>query len=147
MSEQIPTLIVSKLSTIAIIPKRGSSYAAGLDLYTPTSGVVEPGQRLLVKLDIAIELPQGTFGHILPRSGLALKNGIHIGAGVVDEDYRGNVGVLLFNLGNEPYVFNAGDRIAQLVVKPYVRVDVFENDTHALSESERGSGGFGSSGR
>ena len=144
MSEQIPNLIVSKLSDIAIIPKRGSLYAAGLDLYTPTAGIVEPGQRLLVKLDIAIELPQGTFGHILPRSGLALKNGIHIGAGVIDEDYRGNVGVLLFNLGEEPYVFNVGDRIAQLVVKPYTRVNVFEN---VLSESERGSGGFGSSGR
>jgi dUTP pyrophosphatase len=144
MSQQIPNLIVSKLSDIAIIPKRGSLYAAGLDLYTPTAGIVEPGQRLLVKLDIAIELPQGTFGHILPRSGLALKNGIHIGAGVIDEDYRGNVGVLLFNLGEEPYVFNVGDRIAQLVVKPYTRVNVFEN---VLSESERGSGGFGSSGR
>ncbi len=144
MSQQIPNLIVSKLSNIAIIPKRGSLYAAGLDLYTPTAGIVEPGQRLLVKLDIAIELPQGTFGHILPRSGLALKNGIHIGAGVIDEDYRGNVGVLLFNLGEEPYVFNVGDRIAQLVVKPYTRVNVFEN---VLSESERGSGGFGSSGR
>ena len=144
MSQQIPNLLVSKLSDIAIIPKRGSLYAAGLDLYTPTAGIVEPGQRLLVKLDIAIELPQGTFGHILPRSGLALKNGIHIGAGVIDEDYRGNVGVLLFNLGEEPYVFNVGDRIAQLVVKPYTRVNVFEN---VLSESERGSGGFGSSGR
>ena len=144
MSQQIPNLIVSKLSNIAIIPKRGSLYAAGLDLYTPTAGIVEPGQRLLVKLDIAIELPHGTFGHILPRSGLALKNGIHIGAGVIDEDYRGNVGVLLFNLGEEPYVFNVGDRIAQLVVKPYTRVNVFEN---VLSESERGSGGFGSSGR
>jgi dUTP pyrophosphatase len=147
MSQQIPNLIVSKLSNIAIIPKRGSLYAAGLDLYTPTAGIVEPDQRLLVKLDIAIELPQGTFGHILPRSGLALKNGIHIGAGVIDEDYRGNVGVLLFNLGEEPYVFNVGDRIAQLVVKPYTRVNVFENDTNVLSESERGSGGFGSSGR
>ena len=144
MSQQIPNLIVSKLSDIAIIPRCGSLYAAGLDLYTPTAGIVEPGQRLLVKLDIAIELPQGTFGHILPRSGLALKNGIHIGAGVIDEDYRGNVGVLLFNLGEEPYVFNVGDRIAQLVVKPYTRVNVFEN---VLSESERGSGGFGSSGR
>ena len=147
ISQQLPNLVVSKLSDTAIVPKHGSAYAAGLDLYTPTGGIVESGQRLLVKLDIAIELPQGTFGHILPRSGLALKNGIHIGAGVIDEDYRGNVGVLLFNLGEEPYVFNVGDRIAQLVVKPYTRVNVFENDTHVLSESQRGSGGFGSSGR
>ena len=144
ISRQPPNVAVSKLSDTAIIPKRGSTYAAGLDLYTPTSGVVQPGKRLLVNLDIAIELPQGTFGHILPRSGLALKNGIHIGAGVIDEDYRGNVGVLLFNLGEEPYVFNAGDRIAQLVVKPYVLTNVSEKE---LSESQRGSGGFGSSGK
>jgi dUTP pyrophosphatase len=144
ISRQPPNVAVSKLSDTAIIPKRGSTYAAGLDLYTPTSGVVQPGKRLLVNLDIAIELPSGTFGHILPRSGLALKNGIHIGAGVIDEDYRGNVGVLLFNLGEEPYVFNAGDRIAQLVVKPYVLTSVSEKE---LSESQRGSGGFGSSGK
>ena len=147
MSVSTPTLVVSKLANSAIIPKRGSEYAAGLDLYAPTDGLVLSGQRLLVKLDIAIELPEGTFGHILPRSGLALKNGIHIGAGVIDEDYRGNVGVLLFNLGDEPYIFNAGDRIAQLVVKPYVRVNVFENDLNNLGESQRGSGGFGSSGQ
>lgn len=144
ISRQPPNVAVSKLSDTAIIPKRGSTYAAGLDLYTPTSGVVQPGKRLLVNLDIAIELPRGTFGHILPRSGLALKNGIHIGAGVIDEDYRGNVGVLLFNLGEEPYVFNAGDRIAQLVVKPYVLASVSEKE---LSESQRGSDGFGSSGK
>ena len=143
----VPNLVVSKLSDSAIIPKRGSEYAAGLDLYSPTCGIIESGKRLLVKLDIVIELPCGTFGHILPRSGLALKNGIHVGAGVIDEDYRGNVGVLLFNLSDELYVFNAGDRIAQLVVKPYVRVNLFENDLNNLNESQRGSGGFGSSGR
>ena len=143
----MPNLVVSKLSDSAIIPKRGSEYAAGLDLYSPICGAIEPGKRLLVKLDIVIELPQGTFGHILPRSGLALKNGIHVGAGVIDEDYRGNVGVLLFNLSDELYVFNAGDRIAQLVIKPYVRVNLFENDLNNLNESQRGSGGFGSSGR
>ena len=91
---------VTLLSNSAILPKRGSEFAAGLDLYSPVSGMIEPSQRLLVPLDISIELPKGTFGHILPRSGLALKNGIHVGAGVIDEDYRGNVGVLLFNLGN-----------------------------------------------
>lgn len=139
------SLIVSKLSKDAIIPKRGSEYAAGLDLYSPISCTIQPLQRILVKLDIAIELPSGTFGHVLPRSGLALKYGIHIGAGVIDEDYRGNVGVLMFNFGSEPYTFFAGDRIAQLVVKSYERVDIIENDT--LEESQRGDGGFGSSGQ
>ena len=137
-------MLVKRLSPNAILPSRGSEYAAGLDLYSPTAGIVLPQQRLLVPLDISIELPGNTYGHILPRSGLALKHGIHIGAGVIDEDYRGNVGVLLFNLGDQPYTFFPGDRIAQLVVKSYERVDVVSAVN--LEESQRGNGGFGSSG-
>ena len=135
---------VTLLSNSAFLPKRGSDFAAGLDLYSPISGTVEPSQRLLIPLDISIELPKRTFGHILPRSGLALKNGIHVGAGVIDEDYRGNVGVLLFNLGNEPFVFKVGDRIAQLVIKSYENVTLVQKEQ--LAESERGNGGFGSTG-
>ena len=135
---------VTLLSNSAILPKRGSELAAGLDLYSPVSGTIEPLQRILVPLDISIELPKGTFGHILPRSGLALKNGIHVGAGVIDEDYRGNVGVLLFNLGNTPFVFKAGDRIAQLVIKSYENVNLVQKAK--LDDSHRGSGGFGSTG-
>jgi dUTP pyrophosphatase len=135
---------VTLLSNSAILPKRGSELAAGLDLYSPVSGTIEPLQRILVPLDISIELPKGTFGHILPRSGLALKNGIHVGAGVIDEDYRGNVGVLLFNLGNTPFVFKAGDRIAQLVIKSYENVNLVQKEK--LDDSHRGSGGFGSTG-
>jgi dUTP pyrophosphatase len=135
---------VTLLSNSAILPKRGSELAAGLDLYSPVSGTIEPLQRMLVPLDISIELPKGTFGHILPRSGLALKNGIHVGAGVIDEDYRGNVGVLLFNLGNTPFVFKAGDRIAQLVIKSYENVNLVQKAK--LDDSQRGSGGFGSTG-
>jgi len=138
-------LIVKKLSYGAILPKRGSEYAAGLDLYSPVSGTVLPMQRFLVPLDISIELPKNTYGHILPRSGLALKSGIHIGAGVIDEDYRGNVGVLLFNLSDQPYNFFIGDRIAQMVVKTYEPVRVVESES--LLESQRGNGGFGSSGQ
>jgi dUTP pyrophosphatase len=85
-----------------------------------------------------------TFGHILPRSGLSLKNGIHIGAGVIDSDYRGNLGVLLFNLSNEHFYFSRGDRIAQLVVKKYEKVEVEE--VFDSTTTERGSGGFGSTG-
>jgi dUTP pyrophosphatase len=135
---------VTLLSNSAFLPKRGSDFAAGLDLYSPVSGTIEPLQRLLVPLDISIELPKGTFGHILPRSGLALKNGIHVGAGVIDEDYRGNVGVLLFNLGNTPFVFKAGDRIAQLVIKSYENIVLVQKEK--LDDSERGNGGFGSTG-
>ena len=135
---------VTLLSNSAILPKRGFELAAGLDLYSPVSGIIEPFQRLLVPLDISIELPKGTFGHILPRSGLALKNGIHVGAGVIDEDYRGNVGVLLFNLGNTPFVFKQGDRIAQLVIKSYENINLVQKEK--LDDSLRGNGGFGSTG-
>jgi dUTP pyrophosphatase len=138
-------LNITKLSAGSFLPTYGSEYAAGLDLYSPVNGTVQPLQRLLVPLDVSIELPKGTFGHILPRSGLALKSGIHVGAGVIDEDYRGNVGVLLFNLGDKPYNFSAGDRIAQMVVKKCERVSVVEKEQ--LDESSRGSGGFGSSGK
>lgn len=139
------SLKVRRLTDLAFVPKRGTVFSAGLDLFSPVDCVVMPGERMLVKLDICIELDNGTFGHILPRSSLSLKNGIHIGAGVIDSDYRGNVGVLLFNLSNEPFKISRGDRIAQLVVKKYEIVEpeeVFES-----SETERGTGGFGSTGR
>ena len=137
-------MLFTKLSPNAIAPTRGSYLAAGLDLYTPIAGTVLPQQRLLVPLDISIQLPIGTYGHILPRSGLALKHGIHIGAGVVDEDYRGNVSVLLMNLGDQPFTFKEGDRIAQMVIKKYESVNVIES---IVDDSQRGAGGFGSSGK
>jgi dUTP pyrophosphatase len=139
------SLKVKKLSDLSFIPKRGTSYSAGLDLFSPIDQILPPQERLLIKLDISIELECGTFAHILSRSSLALKNGIHVGAGVIDSDYRGNVGVLLFNFSNEPFYIKRGDRIAQLVVKKYEMVEpeeVFES-----SETERGLGGFGSTGR
>ena len=137
-------LKVARLSLHAHVPSRASVGSAGLDLVSPVSGTVLPMQRLLVPLDIIVQLPPGTYGHILPRSGLALKHGIHIGAGVIDEDYRGNVGVLLWNLSDTPFSFKRGDRIAQLVVKPYASVNVEETDE--LDVTKRGEQGFGSSG-
>lgn len=139
------SLRVRRLSDLAFIPKRGTSQSAGLDLFSPIDTVVPPQDRILVKLDISIELDNGTFGHILPRSSLSLKNGIHIGAGVIDSDYRGNVGVLLFNLSNEPFYINRGDRVAQLVVKRYEIVD--PEEVFETSDTDRGVGGFGSTGR
>jgi len=138
-------LPVKKLSNDATLPTYGSKEAAGMDLYSPVDAVIPSMTRQLIKLDISIELPPYTFGHVLPRSGLALKHGIHVGAGVIDSDYRGNVGVLLFNFGEQPFEVKKGDRIAQLVVKPYVRVNVVEEDE--LKESDRGVGGFGSTGK
>jgi len=135
---------VQLLSDNACLPTYGSEQAAGIDLYSPVDEVVPPHTRMLIKLDISIELPQHTFGHILPRSGLALKNGIHVGAGVVDSDYRGNVGVLLFNLGNEPFSIKKGDRIAQMVIKTYEKVEI--EQVNNLQNTCRGTGGFGSTG-
>lgn len=138
-------LRVRRLSDDSFLPKRGTPYAAGLDLFSPVNVTINPGERLLIKLDISIELENGTFGHILPRSSLSLKNGIHVGAGIIDSDYRGNVGVLLFNLSSDIFQVNRGDRIAQLIVKRYEMVEpeeIFES-----SSTERGSGGFGSTGK
>lgn len=130
-------LPVFRLSEKAILPTYGSEYAAGLDLYSPTDAIIQPNNRLLVKLDITIELPVQTFGHILPQSGLALKHGIHVGTGVIDQDYRGNVGVLLFNLGDEAFEIKRGDRIAQMVVKKFESVEVVEG---GLKGTKRGNG-------
>jgi dUTP pyrophosphatase len=135
---------VKRLSSESFLPTRGSEYSAGLDLYSPLDVIINPGQRVLIKLDISIEIPSYTYAHICARSGLSLKNGIHVGAGVIDSDYRGNVGVLLFNLSNEQFNIKKGDRIAQMIVKKYEHVDVEEvND---LNDSTRSSGGFGSTG-
>jgi len=135
---------VKRLSVDSFLPTRGSEYAAGLDLYSPIDAFINPGERLLIKLDISIEIPQCTYAHICPRSGLSLKHGIHVGAGIIDSDYRGNVGVLLFNLSNEQFNIKKGDRIAQMIVKKYEHVSVQESDE--LNDSVRGTGGFGSTG-
>lgn len=145
---------VTHLSSHAFTPIRSTYEAAGLDVFSPTDGIIHPLQRQLIPLDISIQLPTHTYGHILPRSGLALRHGIHVGAGVIDSDYRGNVGVLLFNLSSEPFVYHRGDRIAQMVIQPYLKLDV-TCDTPTVSDgpmvsggpTERNQGGFGSTGR
>lgn len=138
-------MFVQKRSADAITPTRGSDQAAGLDLYSPRAYSIEPGARQLIPIDISISIPIGTYAHILPRSGLAVKYGIHVGAGVVDSDYRGNVGVLLFNLGQETFHIQKGDRIAQMVVKPHLILPMTEVET--LDQTDRNQGGFGSSGK
>lgn len=138
-------MFVQKLSSNAVIPTRGSEQAAGLDLYSPSTYSIAPGARALIPIDISISIPIGTYAHILPRSGLAVKHGIHVGAGVVDSDYRGNIQVLLFNLGSEVFEVRPGDRIAQMVIKPHLILPMQEVDK--LDSTERNQGGFGSSGK
>lgn len=116
-------LKVKKLSEHAIIPTRGSEFAAGFDLSSAADTVVPARGKAIVKTDLAIAIPEFTYARIAPRSGLAWKNFIDTGAGVVDYDYRGNVGVILFNHGETDFVVNRGDRVAQLILvrscRPY----------------------------
>eukprot|EP01099_Mayorella_cantabrigiensis_P006338 TRINITY_DN5246_c0_g1_i1.p1 TRINITY_DN5246_c0_g1~~TRINITY_DN5246_c0_g1_i1.p1 ORF type:complete len:141 (-),score=37.38 TRINITY_DN5246_c0_g1_i1:71-493(-) len=138
------SLLVKRLSPNAQLPKRGSPHAAGYDLFSAEEAAVPARGRLLVKTDISISIPDQHYGRVAPRSGLALKNGIATGAGVIDADYRGPVGVLLFNHSDEDFCIKIGDRVAQLVIEKISTPDVVEVDS--LDSTVRGAGGFGSTG-
>ena len=131
-----------RLGNDAVIPTRGSSQAAGLDLYSTEQKRVLRGERTLVGTGVAIGLPQGTYGRIAPRSGLASKAGISIDAGVIDRDYTGEIKVLLVNNGSEEFSIQRGDRIAQIVIERCSLGEAMEVDS--LEETERNSNGFGS---
>ena len=142
--ELTPLLKVKKLHPDAKLPKRGSVSAAGLDLYSLEDVELKPQERKLISTGIAVEIPEGYFGLIKDRSGFAVKHGLHCLAGVVDSDYRGEVKVVLINLGNEPVKIEKHTRIAQMIIIPYLDVKVVEVDE--LSDSERQDKGFGSTG-
>jgi len=133
------------------LPTYHSEDAAGLDLVAAVDSgadvVLQPGARALIPTGFAIELPPGYEAQVRPRSGLALNFGVTVlnSPGTIDADYRGEIGVILINLGNHPFAIKRGARIAQLVVCPVARVALGEVD--ALSDSARGLGGFGSTGR
>lgn len=146
-SKKIPAelkLRVKKLSESAKLPTRGSSKAAGYDLYAAKDTIVLARNKAIVPTDISIAVPHGTYGRVAPRSGLAVKNFIDVGAGVIDEDYRGPVGVVLFNFSDTDFKIKQGDRIAQLVLEKIMTPDVEEVED--LDATERGAGGFGSTG-
>ncbi|XP_061078053.1 deoxyuridine 5'-triphosphate nucleotidohydrolase, mitochondrial isoform X3 [Conger conger] len=134
----------AKLSENATAPTRGSSRAAGYDLYSAYDYSVAPLDKAIVKTDIQIAVPSGYYGRVAPRSGLAAKHFIDVGAGVVDEDYRGNVGVVLFNFSKETFEVKKGDRVAQLICERICYPELEQHDT--LDETARGAGGFGSTG-
>ena len=137
-------LRVKKLVQDAIIPTRGSSGAVGYDLYSVDEVVLPASQRTLVGTGVAVVLPMNVYGRVAPRSGLTVKHGIHVGAGVIDPDYTGEIKVALFNIGDVPFEIKKGDRIAQLVLERCETPGVREIDT--LDETGRGAGGFGSTG-
>ncbi len=128
------------------LPSYQSDGAAGLDLRADEACTLAPGDRRLVPTGLAVELPRGHEGQVRPRSGLAVRHGIGMvnAPGTIDPDYRGEVSVVLVNLGRQPFEVRRGDRIAQLVVAPVTRVEV--QLVEELSESARGDGGFGSTG-
>jgi dUTP pyrophosphatase len=131
------------------LPARATPGAAGFDLHAAVEADlrVAPGQRVLVPTGFAIAVPAGYEAQVRPRSGLALEHGIVLpnAPGTIDSDYRGEVKVILCNTGEQPFIIRRGDRIAQLVIAPVVHA-VWE-EVASLPESERGTGGFGSSGR
>lgn len=118
---------------------------AGLDIFSPESFVLQPGERRMVPTGWSLALPEGYVSLIWDRSGLAAKNGITNLAGVIEWSYRGEYGVVLLNTSTEPYEVKVGDRIAQLLVQPIATAELQVVDD--LPSSERGTGGFGSSGR
>ena len=130
------------------LPSPASPGSSGFDLRAALreETVLRPGERLLVPTGLVLEIPPGWEGQVRPRSGLALRHGIGVvnAPGTIDSDYRGEVAVILINLGEAPFPLKRGDRIAQLVVAPVARVEWEEADS--LAESERGEGGFGSTG-
>ncbi|XP_062546228.1 deoxyuridine 5'-triphosphate nucleotidohydrolase [Armigeres subalbatus] len=142
--EQKCVLRFAKLSDQAFAPTKGSQKAAGFDLKSAYEYTVPARGKQLVMTDIQVQLPEGCYGRVAPRSGLAVKNFIDVGAGVVDEDYRGNLGVVLFNHSENEFKVERGDRIAQFICERIFYPDLEE--VSSLAETERGSGGFGSTG-
>lgn len=154
-----PTIKVKKLREDAIIPTRGSTEAAGIDLYACIDeedvfeygngyGVlIDPGETYTVDTGIAFDIPEGYFGAVFVRSSIGFKKNLRLanGTGVIDFDYKGNVRVCLHNFGTETQEIRHGDRIAQIVLLPYVTFPIEE--VEELTETERGTGGIGSTGR
>ena len=131
------------------LPQYSTEHSAGMDIraYIQEPLTIMPLKRALVKTGLYIQIPEGFEAQIRPRSGLALKNGITVlnTPGTIDSDYRGEVGIIIVNLSDEPFVINSGDRIAQMIISKYEKAETMEVET--LDMSERGEGGFGHTGK
>jgi len=151
MSTQNPTVHIQTLphGEGIDLPFYATAHAAGADLRAALDADISiaPGAHALIKTGFAMALPENYEAQIRPRSGLALKHGITVlnSPGTIDADYRGEVGVILINHGSEAFTVQRGDRIAQMVIAPFVQADFQAVDS--LSETARGAGGFGSSGK
>ena len=144
---QMIDLKIKKLSENAVIPSYGSASAAGADLYSAEAEIViKPGETKLVHTGLAMEIPEGYVGLIYARSGIATKRGLAPANkdGVIDSDYRGEIMVSIYNHSSETQTIAAGERVAQIVITPYLTVNFVESEE--LDDTLRGSGGFGSTG-
>lgn len=139
-------LLVEKINQKAIIPFQAHEGDAGMDLFSIEEVILKPMERKLIHTGIKIQLPKNTEAQIRPRSGLALKNGITVlnTPGTIDEGYRGEIGIILINLGAEEFKVEEGMKVAQMVIKPTLSLEVEE--VVELTETSRGEDGFGSTG-
>lgn len=137
----------NKLNNNAKPPKRANNTDAGADLCSLEKHIIQPLERKLVSTGISMEIPEGYYGRIAPRSGLAVKHGVDTLAGVVDSSYRGEIKVVLYNTDKSNTLFiEEGDRIAQIIIERHYNFE-FVEVVEELSESNRGTGGFGSTGK
>jgi dUTP pyrophosphatase len=136
---------VKRIHPAAKLPARGTNWSAGADLCCLEAFTLKPGERKSVPTGLIVEIPHGWYGRVAPRSGLAANHGVDMLAGVIDSDYRAELKVLMINLGDAPVRFDAGERIAQLIIERVAVCDYVWVDE--LSATERGDGGFGSTGK
>jgi dUTP pyrophosphatase len=144
METESSRLSFKRLDQRAVLPSRGSSLAAGLDICSIEDVTIEPNQRALVSTGLAVAIPAGYYGRVAPRSGLATKKGLDVLAGVIDADYRGEIRCLLYNAGDEVIHLPAQSKICQLIIEKIITPTAVWADE--ISETDRGAGGFGSTG-
>ena len=152
MSQPIPATTTTAIAVLefkrvderATLPSRGSELSAGLDLYSIEEITIGPRKRVVAKTGLAVAIPPGHYGRIAPRSGLAMKHGLDVLSGVIDSDYRGEIGCLLYNTGDEPIHLPAQTKICQLIIEKIELPTAVWSDE--LGETVRGSDGFGSTG-
>ena len=143
-SNMTQNLLIARLSDKAMIPRKANYSAVGHLLFSAEAVSIAPFTTRVVKTDIAIQVPDGCYGRIAPITALAEKYSIHIGAGVIDPDYRGNLGVVIFNFSHKEFRCNVQDVIAQIILERIQKATVVECALDALSQTERGTKGFGS---
>ena len=135
---------IKLLSDLAKIPTQGTNFSAGYDLYAAEDVVVLRFGRKLIKTNVSMAIPMNHYGRIAPRSGLAYKNGIDVLAGVIDSDYRGDIGVILYNTDNNDFTVKVGDKIAQIIIESCSTANFVK--TENLPATKRGEGGYGHTG-